>query len=172
MPPDRTAPLSAHDADIKDLIHTPPGTGPEAGPKTGEQELFGISQLCQEFNVTARTLRFYEDKGLLSPHRVNSTRIYTKRDKGRLALILRSKAIGATLDEIKHYLDLYGQHGEGKSRQLEWVLERTNDVISQMETKQAAIEQTLNELRMVNAQARARLSQPSHSSQPPDTSTD
>jgi DNA-binding transcriptional MerR regulator len=151
MPANSAPSLTAHDAQIRDLMA-------ESDPSTSE-DLFGISQLCQEFNVTPRTLRFYEDKGLLSPRRVNSTRIYTKRDKGRLALILRSKAIGATLEEIKHYLDLYGQHGEGKSRQLEWVIERTDDVIAQMEAKQAAIAQTLDELRIVNAQARARLTQ-------------
>ena len=77
-------------------------------------ELFGITELCREFGITLRTIRFYEDKDLLKPRRINGTRVYTRRDRARLALILRSKAIGASLAEIKHYLDLYGAHGEGR----------------------------------------------------------
>ncbi|HRD85438.1 MAG TPA: MerR family transcriptional regulator, partial [Rubrivivax sp.] len=60
-------------------------------------ELFGIAELCSEFGITLRTIRFYEDKGLLAPRRVNGARVYTRRDRARLALILRSKAIGASL---------------------------------------------------------------------------
>ncbi|HNK18613.1 MAG TPA: MerR family transcriptional regulator, partial [Piscinibacter sp.] len=70
----------------------------------GSAELFGIAELCREFGVTLRALRFYEDKGLLAPRRVNGTRVYTRRDRARLALILRAKAIGSSLAEIKHYL--------------------------------------------------------------------
>ena len=65
-------------------------------------ELFGITELCREFGITLRTIRFYEDKELLKPRRINGTRVYTRRDRARLALILRSKAIGASLAEIKH----------------------------------------------------------------------
>jgi len=74
-------------------------------------ELFGIAELCAEFGITLRTIRFYEDKGLLSPRRINGTRVYSRKDRARLALILRSKAIGASLEDIKHYLDMYGAHG-------------------------------------------------------------
>ena len=68
-------------------------------------ELFGITELCNEFGITLRALRFYEDKGLLAPRRVNGARVYTRRDRARLALILRAKAIGSPLSEIKRYLD-------------------------------------------------------------------
>ncbi len=84
----------------------------------GGSELFGITELCNAFGITLRTIRFYEDKGLLSPRRVNGARVYTRRDRARLALILRSKAIGASLDEIRHFLDLYGAHGEGNGGRL------------------------------------------------------
>jgi DNA-binding transcriptional MerR regulator len=77
-------------------------------------ELFGITELCHEFGITLRALRFYEDKGLLSPRRINGARVYTRRDRARLALILRAKAIGSPLAEIKHYLDLYGDHRDGR----------------------------------------------------------
>ena len=101
-------------------------------------ELFGITELCREFGITLRTIRFYEDKGLLSPRRINGTRVYTRRDRARLALILRSKAIGAPLAEIKHYLDLYGAHGEGRVQQLKFVVERTDAAIAELETKARA----------------------------------
>jgi DNA-binding transcriptional MerR regulator len=120
-------------------------------------ELFGITELCGEFGITLRTIRFYEDKGLLSPRRVNGTRVYTRRDRARLALILRSKAIGAPLSEIKHYLDLYGTHGEGRVQQMRFVLDRTDKAIAELETKRAHIEASLAELRVINATVRKQL---------------
>lgn len=123
----------------------------DAGP------LFGITELCAEFGITLRSIRFYEDKGLLSPRRVNGTRVYTRRDRARLALILRSKAIGATLAEIRHYLDLYGAHGEGRQQQLQWVRERTDLSIAELEARRAAIDATLAELRLINTEVRAQL---------------
>jgi len=102
--------------------------------------------MCQAFGITQRTLRFYETKGLLEPRRVNGTRVYTRRDRARLALILRSKAIGAPLAEIKRYLDLYGAHGEGREKQLSFVLQRTDATIAELEQKRAHIDATLAEL--------------------------
>lgn len=123
-------------------------------------ELFGITELCAEFGITLRTIRFYEDKGLLKPRRVNGARVYTRRDRARLALILRSKAIGASLSEIKHFLDLYGTHGEGRSLQLKYVFERTDAAIRELEQKRAHIDATLAELRVINAAVRKQLGKP------------
>jgi DNA-binding transcriptional MerR regulator len=120
-------------------------------------DLFGIAELCTEFGITLRTIRFYEDKGLLAPRRVNGARVYTRRDRARLALILRSKKIGASLDEIKHYLDLYGVHGEGRRQQLQWVLSRTDAAIVELEARRTAIDATLAELRLINAEVRNQL---------------
>ena len=120
-------------------------------------ELYGITELCREFGITLRSIRFYEDKGLLSPRRVNGTRVYTRRDRARLALILRSKTIGASLAEIKHYLDLYGAHGEGRLQQLRFVVERTDALIGELETRRAHIDATLAELRVINQTVRAQL---------------
>ena len=120
-------------------------------------DLFGITELCREFGITLRTIRFYEDKDLLKPRRINGTRVYTRRDRARLALILRSKAIGASLAEIKHYLDLYGAHGEGRVQQMKYVLERTDQAIVDLETKRAHIDATLAELRIINAAVRVQL---------------
>ena len=123
----------------------------------GSSELFGITELCGEFGITLRSIRFYEDKGLLAPRRINGTRVYTRRDRARLALILRSKAIGASLAEIKHYLDLYGAHGEGRVQQMKFVLARTDAAIAELETRRAHIEATLAELRVINATVRGHL---------------
>jgi DNA-binding transcriptional MerR regulator len=120
-------------------------------------ELFGITELCREFGITLRTIRFYEDKGLLAPRRVNGTRVYTRRDRARLALILRSKAIGASLADIKHYLDLYGAGGEGRVQQLRYVLQRTDAAIAELEQKRAHIDATLAELRVINGEVRTHL---------------
>lgn len=123
----------------------------------GSAELFGIAELCREFGVTLRALRFYEDKGLLAPRRVNGTRVYTRRDRARLALILRAKAIGSSLAEIKHYLDLYGDHGEGRAQQLNFVITRTDAAIAELEARREHIDATLAELRLINQTCRAQL---------------
>jgi DNA-binding transcriptional MerR regulator len=120
-------------------------------------ELFGVTELCKAFDITPRALRFYEDKALLAPRRVNGSRVYSRRDRARLALILRSKAIGASLAEIKHYLDLYGTHGEGRTQQMRYVLKRTDEAIDELERKRAHIEAMLAELRVINATVRRQL---------------
>ena len=117
-------------------------------------ELFGITELCAEFGVTLRALRFYEDKGLLSPRRIGGARVYTRRDRARLTLILRAKAIGSPLSEIKRYLDLYGDHGEGRVPQLAYVIARTDTAIEQLVQKRAQIDETLAELKVINASCR------------------
>ena len=114
-------------------------------------ELFGITELCKEFGISPRAIRFYEDKGLLAPRRVNGTRVYTRRDRARLSLILRAKAIGSSLAEIKHYLDLYGTHGEGRTVQMKYVLDKTSKAIAELEQKRAHIDASLAELRIINA---------------------
>jgi DNA-binding transcriptional MerR regulator len=123
----------------------------------GTAELFGITELCRAFGITLRALRFYEDKGLLSPRRINGARVYTRRDRARLALILRAKAIGSPLSEIKRYLDLYGDQGEGREQQLTYVIERTDQEIVDLEKKRAQIDETLAELRVINASCRVHL---------------
>jgi len=125
----------------------------------GTTELFGITELCREFGITLRALRFYEDKGLLSPRRINGARVYTRRDRARLALILRAKAIGSPLSEIKRYLDLYGVQGEGRTKQLSYVIERTDSEIAELEKKRAKIDETLAELRVINAASRKQLAE-------------
>jgi DNA-binding transcriptional MerR regulator len=90
----------------------------------------------------------YEDKA-----------VYTDADKKRLALILRAKTIGTKLSDIKTFLELYGQEGEGRMRQLEFVIEMTAKEIERLEEKKAEIETTLNELRVIHEGSKTRLAQ-------------
>jgi DNA-binding transcriptional MerR regulator len=120
-------------------------------------ELFGITELCREFGISLRALRFYEDKELLAPRRINGARVYTRRDRVRLSLILRAKSLGSSLAEIKQYLDLYGDHGEGQDKQVQFVIERTGTEIAALEEKRAQIDATLAELRVINAACREHL---------------
>lgn len=113
------------------------------------RELFGIADLAEEFGITTRTIRFYENKDLIHPARVNGARVYTRRDRARLALILRAKAIGSTLAQIRHFLDLYGEHGEGQKSQLEYVVSESAKAIADLEKKRVLIEDTLGELKAI-----------------------
>ncbi len=114
--------------------------------KGGDEQLYGIGDLAKHFGISTRAIRFYESRGLLNPVRVNGTRVYTRRDRARLTLILRAKSIGTTLADISHYLDLYGHKGEGRLKQLEYVAERTRNTITELETRRSDIDKTLAEL--------------------------
>lgn len=76
-------------------------------PDAHNRETYTISDLSEEFDVTARALRFYEDEGLISPERVGLARVYSKRDRARLAWILRGKRVGFSLADIREMIDLY-----------------------------------------------------------------
>ena len=93
----------------------------------------------------------------MAPRRINGARVYTRRDRARLSLILRAKAIGSSLADIKRYLDLYGDHGEGRAQQLTYVIDRTDTEIAELEKKRAQIEETLAELRVINSTCRGYL---------------
>ncbi len=126
--------------------------------QTGNQ-VWGIGELVSEFAITARALRLYEEKGLLSPQRLGTTRVYTRRDRARLLLILRAKSLGSTLEEIKEYLDLYGQHGEGRRQQLEFVVKKTSEMMAELRAKRDQIDQTLAELRLICERSEEQLQQ-------------
>ncbi|KZL28269.1 MerR family transcriptional regulator [Pseudovibrio sp. WM33] len=133
----------------------------EAEKETGhaDQELFGIGDLAEEFDISTRSIRFYESKGLISPQRVNGVRIYNRKDRARLALILRGKAIGSSLSEIKHFLDLYGQHGEGHRQQLEYLGSRTGEVLKELSARKEALEVTISEIQSIHDECMAKLSE-------------
>ncbi|MEM8608536.1 MAG: MerR family DNA-binding transcriptional regulator [Myxococcota bacterium] len=120
-------------------------------------DFFSISDLADEFGVTHRAIRFYETKGLLSPKRLNGARIYSRRDRARLHIIVRAKGLGSSLDEIKQYLDLYGRQGEGRIRQLELTVARSDALIAELEDKRAMIDEKIQELRLINRVCRQKI---------------
>ena len=125
----------------------------DVSPSFTEQErLYGISELASELGITARAIRFYEAKGLLTPPRVNGGRVYTRRERARLKLILRAKSIGFSLAEVRQFLDLYGSRGEGRPQQVIFVAERSNTLIKELEQKQADVTATLEELKDIHRQ--------------------
>jgi DNA-binding transcriptional MerR regulator len=107
---------------------------------------FTIRQLCQEFKCTPRALRFYEDKGLLSPARQGLNRIYSYKDRARLQLILRGKRVGLSLAEIREILQLYGK-GDGGAAQNAKALRRFRERIVAFEQQRTDIDEHLAELR-------------------------
>ncbi len=126
------------------------------GTNTSER-IYGIADLAEQHGVSQRTIRFYEDKGLMSPQRVGTQRVYTEFDSKRLGLILRAKAIGTKLSDIKTFLELYGREGEGRVKQLEFVIEKTAAEIAKLEDKRAQIDATLAELRVIHDGSKERL---------------
>ena len=115
-------------------------------------ELYSVTQLGTDLGVSARTIRFYEDKGLISPRRAGNNRVYTHRDRARMILILRGKKLGFTLRDIKEYLDLYDADPT-HAKQLRLLLKAVRSRIDQMEDQRVALNQALDELRDVEAQA-------------------
>lgn len=110
-----------------------------------EQDAFSISDLCAEFTVTPRALRFYEDEGLIAPERRGTQRIYSHADRARLAWILRGKRVGFSLAEIKEMIDLYDV-GEGRKIQKQVTLERCRDRIQLLENQKRDIDAHIVEL--------------------------
>ena len=106
------------------------------------ETLYTANQLADEFGVTTRALRFYETKGLLAPQRVGSTRAYSRRDRGRLQLILRGKRLGFTLAEIKEYLSLYNVDTE-QVEQLRLLHQRVQQRVSVLEQQRVDVDRTL-----------------------------
>jgi DNA-binding transcriptional MerR regulator len=123
---------------------------PEAYGESAGQ-FYSVSQLALDLGVTARTIRFYEDKGLVSPRRAGNNRVYTLRDRARMILILRGKKLGFTLREIKEYLDMY-EVDPTQAKQLRLLLKAVHDRIVQLEDQRVALEEALGELRDVEAQ--------------------
>ncbi len=114
-----------------------------------------VNELAAELGITARAIRFYEAKGLLSPARDgHNGRVFGRRDRGRLLLVLRGKALGFSLDEIRGYLDLYDADPTQRT-QLHDLLGKVRARIAALEGQRQALEQTLAELRDIERQALA-----------------
>ncbi len=110
-----------------------------------DRESFTISDLSAEFDVTARALRFYEDEGLIAPERRGTQRIYSHRDRARLAWILRGKRVGFSLGEIREMIDLYDV-GDGRRVQRQVVIERSEARIALLMEQKRDIDAAIDEL--------------------------
>ena len=106
---------------------------------------YSIGELCDEFQVTARALRFYEDEELIAPERRGTQRLYTDRDRARLAWILRGKRVGLSLADIKELLDLYDL-GDGRETQRVKTIERCQQQVDRLQRQRVDIDATIKEL--------------------------
>ena len=109
------------------------------------KSVYSIGELSKEFDVTLRTLRFYEDKGLLNPNRRGTTRLYSRRDRSRLNLIQMGKRVGFSLDQIKEMLDLYDL-GDAQVPQLKVALTRFEEQISRLKQQRIDIDRVIDEM--------------------------
>jgi DNA-binding transcriptional MerR regulator len=126
---------------------------PEALPSTTISGDFNtVTQLARELGVTARTIRFYEDKGLITPQRAGSTRVYTLRDRARMILILRGKRLGFSLREIKEYLDLYDVD-HSQAEQIRALQNAVRKRLGSLKEQRKALEITIDELDDILRQA-------------------
>lgn len=116
-------------------------------------ERFSITDLARTFDVTPRTIRFYEAEGLLAPERAGQTRIYSRRDRARLAWILRGKNVGFSLADIRELLDLYDTAGPAKQQQL--TIEKCRERIAALRAQRRDIDATIAELKQFIAAVEA-----------------
>lgn len=117
---------------------------------------YSIRQLCNEFDVTPRALRFYEDKGLLAPQRQGLNRLYHSRDHGRLQLILRGKRVGLSLAEIRDLLDMYDLE-DGGAQQAATSIRKFRERILALEHQKQEIDQAIGALKNTVAGLEAKL---------------
>jgi len=111
-----------------------------------DSQTMTIREMCETFGVTPRTLRFYEAKELLFPIRRGQARFYTRRDRGRLKLILRGRRFGFALEEMRQLLDLYDR-GDAQEAQLTRTYAAAQDRLAQMERQRAELDEAIAELR-------------------------
>jgi DNA-binding transcriptional MerR regulator len=108
-------------------------------------EVFTIRDLTKELGVSARTLRFYEEKGLVDPRRNGQERLYSRRDRARLKYVLMGKSVGFTLEEVREMLDLYDL-GDGQVTQLKVAREKFGERIARLARQKADIDRAIDEL--------------------------
>tara|TARA_Y100000766_G_C18607742_1_gene459808 strand:- start:89 stop:493 length:405 start_codon:yes stop_codon:yes gene_type:complete len=117
-----------------------------------DERFYTVPELADDLGITPRTIRFYEQKGLLNPQRAGTTRVYTRQDRAKLLLILRGKRLGFSLREIADYLDLYGADPT-QAEQIKMLLERVRERITDLEEQRQALDVTLDELRDIEQQS-------------------
>lgn len=122
----------------------------------GDEPLKSIAEAAEALGVTQRTLRFYEDKDLIAPRRVGTMRVYSKREMGRMLLILRGKRLGFSIREIGEFLSLYDVDPDQKV-QARRMLDATAHRLSELRQQREAIDQTITELESIETMSRRHL---------------
>ena len=123
---------------------------------TPDAAAYSISDLAQEFNLTTRAIRFYEDEGLLQPGRSGRRRVYGTRDRVRLKLIVRGKRLGFSLSEVRDIIEMYDLDS-GEAGQLRYFLEQIQQRRAALEQQRHDIDLTLEELDNIESQCQGRL---------------
>jgi DNA-binding transcriptional MerR regulator len=118
-----------------------------------------VNQLAEELGMTPRAIRFYEAKGLIAPRRLGTTRVFTRRDRARLLLVLRGKRLGFSLAEIREYLDLF-DNDPTQREQVKLLLGKVRQRLEVLEQQRRDLEQAVGELRDIEAQAVAAQDRP------------
>lgn len=151
-----TAPDETREGEVSLDIDFLLGTGGDTDPG---RETFRIGDLSKEFGVTLRTLRFYEDRGLLSPERRGTTRLYSRRDRARLRLVLLAKTLGFSLTEAKQIIEIYDQPN-GPRRQMEVALDRFEEQHEVLQDQRREIEASIKAMEASIAFVRQKLGGP------------
>ena len=138
----------AHTGNLIGLVRDEAGTDAET--------MYRIGELSREFNVTLRTLRFYEDRGLLHPVRAGSSRLFTQRDRARLVLIMLGRKVGFSLREVKHMLDLYS-HDESNVQQHRYVLHKSTAQLNRLKRQRDELTKAIDTLQDGMIEVRRRL---------------
>jgi DNA-binding transcriptional MerR regulator len=126
-------------------------------PEQENRDLFAIADLANEFGISTRAIRFYEAKGLLRPERVGGTRVFRRRDRARLILILRGKRLGFSLRDISDYLSLYDAHSA--TAQVNLLVQKVDERLTLLEGQLGDLQTTIAELREIRKLADDRLAQ-------------
>jgi DNA-binding transcriptional MerR regulator len=134
---------------LPELVAGLPGT-------PSDRDVFTIRDLAKEFSVSARTLRFYEEKGLVDPARRGEQRLYSRRDRARLAYVIAGKTVGFSLEEVREMLDLYDL-GDGQVTQLKVALTKFGERIERLERQKADIDRIVAELTRASDAMKAKL---------------
>jgi len=126
-------------------------------PEPQNRDLFAIADLAREFDISTRAIRFYEAKGLLTPERVGATRVFRRRDRARLILILRGKRLGFSLRDISEYLSLYDAHSQ--TAQVSMLTGMVDKRLGLLERQLTDLQTTISELREIRKLATERIAQ-------------